>query len=152
MSVLGIRCSNKDYSFAVLEGKPKKPRVLHTGCVAFPKGYSPVQQASWFLQEIEALIDQHDVRDVVIKGFEGMNRGKTFVERVEHEAVLYLAAANKGIKGVVRKVKSTIAKDLGLKGRGRYLSTALDTTVIPGYDALPEKTREALLASWSGLR
>jgi hypothetical protein len=34
-----------------------------------------------------------------------------------------LAASQKGIRSVVRKAKSTIAKDLGLKGRGKYLAT-----------------------------
>jgi len=53
--------------------------------------------------------------------------------------------------GIFKKVKSTIAKDLGLKGRGHYLRTELDTSVIPGFAGKPDKEKEAILAAWSEL-
>ena len=55
------------------------------------------------------------------------------------------------MSGIFRKVKSTIAKDLGLKGRGHYLQTELDTSVIPGFGSKSEKEKDAILAGWSEL-
>lgn len=149
--ILGLRCSAKDYAFAILDGTKAAPVLVAHGLVAYPKGFSRVQSANWFLQELTMLLDTHSCGAIVIKGFEGLTKGNAFVERVENEAVAYLAAFRKGIKSVVRKVKSTIAKDLGLKGRAKYLSSTLDTTVINDYAALDEKIQDAVLAGWSGL-
>jgi hypothetical protein len=149
--ILGLRCSSKDYAFAVIGGTKGAPTVAETGHVQFPKGFSRVQCMGWFCQELEALLAKHSCTLIAIKGFEGRTRDKSFVERVEHESAAYIAAGRKGIKGVVRKVKSTMAKDLGLKGRAHYLPT-LDTTGVPGFDALDEKTQEAVLVAWSELR
>ena len=45
------------------------------------------------VQEIEKLIQKHDAQKVAIKGFEGRLRGKTYAERVELEAAVYIAWA-----------------------------------------------------------
>jgi len=50
----------------------------------------------------------------------------------------------------MRQVKSTMAKDLGFKGRGRYLAT-LDTSAIASFTQLDDKIQEAVLVAWSGL-
>lgn len=149
--ILGLRCSSKDYAFAVLDGTRAKPTLVVSGLVAFPKGFSRVQSVHWFYQELLTILNAHPCTLIVVKGFEGMSRDRFFVERVEHESAAYLAASHRGIKSVLRKVKSTIAKDLGLKGRARYLSTTLDTSLIVDYDTLAEKTQDAILAAWSGL-
>jgi hypothetical protein len=86
----------------------------------------------------------------VIKKFEGKSRGKTYEERVEHEAAVIIAAANRGLRKVPKKVKSTIAKDLGQKGRAHYLSV-LDTSHFQTFESESEKTKEAILAGWSEL-
>ncbi len=151
MKVLGLRCSSKDYAFGVLGGALASPDVLDSGLVMFPKGFSRVQSVKWFLQELDSLLSKHQCDLIIIKGFEGRTRDKSFVERVEHEAIAFLAAANHGIKMVLRKVKSTIAKDLGLKGRARYLSSTLDTSHVPNFADYPDKIQEAILAVWSGL-
>ena len=151
MNVLGMRCSNKDFAWALLSGAKDAPEVVGTGEVIFPKGYWKGGSLKWFLQEVEVLLDAHEVGKIVMKAFEGLNRGRTFEDRIEHEAMVYFAGANRGLKLVAKKPKSTIAKDLGLKGRARYLSTKLDTSVIESFNDYSDKTRDAILAAWSEL-
>jgi hypothetical protein len=152
MNVLGIRCSNKDFTYVVMSGTRNNPVVHHSDSITFPRNYSKPRSLLWFLREIEHLISKHGVRMIVLKGFEGRTRGKTYEERVEHEAAVYMAAAMSGVNGIFKKVKSTIAKDLGFKGRGHYLQTSLDTSVIPNYADKSEKEQEAILAAWSELK
>lgn len=148
--ILGLRCSSKDYAFAILDGQKSKPTVVAHGFVSFPKGFSAVQRAAWFLQELNGILDGHNCDAIVLKAFEGRARDNSFVERVEHESMAYLAASRKGIKSVVRKVKSTTAKDLGFKGRGKYLASA-DTSHFPNFASYDQKVQEALLVGWSSL-
>lgn len=151
MSVLGVRCSNKDFTYAVMTGSKRKPCVQHCASVALPKNFSRPRTLHWMVQEIEELIEKQGAHKVVMKGFEGRSRGKTYTERVELEAAVYIAGGKNGMSGIFRKVKSTIAKDLGLKGRGHYLQTELDTSVIPGFGSKSEKEKDAILAGWSEL-
>ncbi len=151
MSIIGIRCSNKDFTYAVMTGSKNKPGVEHCDSVAVPKNFSRPRALYWMVQEIESLINRHSARGVVMKGFEGRLRGKTYAERVELEAAVYIAGGKNGMNSIFRKVKSTIAKDLGLKGRGHYLQTGLDTSFIPNFTSRPEKEKDAILAGWSEL-
>jgi hypothetical protein len=151
MNILGLRCSNKDYSLSVVCGSKGSPILVKTCSVAYPKGYAKPQGLKWFLQEIEDLLKKHSISAIVMKGFEGRSRGTTFVERIEHEAIVFLSGANLGIKRIHRKVKSTIAKDMGMKGKGHYLETQLDKSAIPTFSQLPDKEQEATLAAWSEL-
>ena len=73
-----------------------------------------------------------------------------FENRVENEAAAYVAAANRGIKAVFKKMNVTLAKDLGGKGKAKYLKT-LDTSAFPGFSELQEKKQEAIIAGWSAL-
>lgn len=79
-------------------------------------------------------------------------RGKAFVERTENEAIVYLAAANHGVKFVSKKTKATIAKDLGLKGNAKSLETDLDYSSIGGFEAESATIKEAILVAWSTRR
>jgi len=152
MSVLGVRCSNSDFVFAILSGTRSAPNLEQVGGQKFPKGFSTSHRLKWLLQEAELLVQTKDLHAVVIKGTETMaSKGNAFVERVEAEAIVFLAAANKGVKPVLRKVKSTIAKNLGFKGRGHYLQS-LDTSPIPNFEGFSEKEKEAIWAAWSELR
>lgn len=151
MNVLGLRCSNRDYTFVVIDGTRESPNVIETETISYPRSYSKPLALKWFLQEIENLIGKHNVLKIVIKASESRRCSKAYEERVEHEAIAILAAANCGLKAVFKKVKSTIAKDMGLKGRAHYLSK-IDTTVIHNFDSYNEKTREAVLAAWSEIR
>ena len=64
---------------------------------------------------------------------------------------MYVAGGTEGMNAIFKKLKSTIAKDLGLKGRAHYLQTSLDTSVIPGFGGRGGKEQEAILAGWSEL-
>ena len=152
MNILGVRCSNKDFSYVVMSGSQKAPAIVASGSLAYPKNFARPRSLLWFTQEVEQLIKKHDVQSVVIKRFEGRSRGGSFEERVEYEAAVYLACARCGITAVCKKVKSTIAKDFGLKGRAHYLETGIDTSVIPAFSSYTDKEQEAILCAWSELR
>lgn len=151
MSILGIRCSNKEFSYAVMSGSKKAPAIIDNGSLTYPKSLVRPRSLLWFTQEVEQLIKKHNALGIVMKKFEGRSRGDLFEERVEYEAAVYLASARCGIMAVCKKVKSTIAKDLGLKGRAHYLETELDTSVIPEFSNYTDKEQEAILCAWSQL-
>ena len=151
MNVLGIRCSNKDFTYAVVTGSKKTPCVQYYAAVSVPKNFSRPRALYWMVQEVEELIKKHGTQKIVIKGFEGRTRGNTYTERVELEAAIYIAGGKNGMNSVYRKVKSTIAKDLDVKGRARYLQTHLNTSVISGFGSRSDKEKEAILSGWSEL-
>jgi len=153
MNILGIRCSNRDYTFAVISGMKTTPTVIVTKTIAYPKVDRLGESLKWFLLEIETLLINYSIGKIVIKGYEGRFRSKatTYDRRIEHEAIIFLVAENNGIKEIFKKVKSTIAKDLGIKGRGKYLKTNLDTSVIPNFYSYNDKTKESIKAAWSEL-
>ena len=150
MKILGIRCSNKDVTYCVLSGTQTRPKEFACDTVAFPKGYSLPQSLKWLVQEIDGIIEEHGVKAIALKRFEGRTRGKTYEERVMHEAAIVIAGANRGIKHVTKKVNSTIAKDLGQKGRAKYLAN-LDLTLIPSFRGASDKLKDALTVAWSEL-
>jgi hypothetical protein len=152
MPILGLRCSNSDYAYAILDGDSKRPVVLEENLVTYPPDYKRPKLLRWFYLEIEGLLGKHTISRIVIKGAEPMaTRDRPFVERTEHEAIVMLAAETKGITRISRKVKATIAKDLGMKGKAKYLDTKLDKSVIDGFGDRSAKTQEAILAGWSEL-
>lgn len=151
--ILGIRCSNTDYSFAFLKGKKDSPKVVNTKTASFPKGYTRPNILRWLYQEIDDYFSKHkSISHFVVKGAEPMaQKGGSYTERVECEAILFLAAANNGLTAR-RKVKSTIAKDLGLAGRAKALDEDLDTSIITDFKSYSTKEQEAILAAWSDLK
>ncbi|MFA5393702.1 MAG: hypothetical protein WC338_04510 [Candidatus Ratteibacteria bacterium] len=152
MNILGIRCSNKNFSYVVMNGSKKNPVIVASDSLAYPKNFARPRSLLWFTQEVEQLIKKHDIGSVVMKRFEGRSRGGSFEERVECEAMGYLVCAKCGITAVRKKVKSTIAKDFGLKGRAHYLETGLDVSVIPAFSSYADKEQEAVLCAWSELK
>ena len=78
-------------------------------------------------------------------------KGKAFVARVEFEAMVSLSAANIGSSNVVRKVKPTIAKDLGLPGKAKSLINDLDYSLIDGLADMHQKVFESVVVAWSTL-
>lgn len=150
MAVLGVRCSNKDFTYAVLDGKKAEPKLLVRETLTYPAGFSRPQSLYWLFQEVNALSEKHKITKIVIKRFEGRTRGQTFEDRVEYEAAVMLSAGSRGSRAVFKKVKSTIAKDLGQKGRAKYLAN-LDTSPFPNFPELTEKEKDAIQAAWSEL-
>jgi len=152
MKTFSIRCSNTDFTYAVIDGDKSSPKVLEQAKVNFPKNFSEGEKLHWFNQEINTLIQQHSPESVVLKGAEPLaKRSKSLDERLHVESVVIMTAGANGIKNCTKKVKSTIAKDLGLKGKGKYLQTKLDTSVIDDFDSYNTKAQEAILAGWSSL-
>ena len=66
MKVSGIRCSNKDYSFAILSGNKQSPNVIETGNAPYPKSFVRPQSLKWLFQEIEGLLSDHQVNSIVL--------------------------------------------------------------------------------------
>ena len=152
MKVLSIRCSNNDYTFCVISGMKESPAIEATGHVAFPAGFSDSEALKWLHQEMEELLRSHTPEKVVIKGTEPMvKRSNALEARIRNEAIISLAACQAGCAHIQKKVKATIAKDLGLKGRGKYLDTELDTSPVSGFECHTTKEQEAILAGWSCL-
>jgi hypothetical protein len=151
MNILGIRCSNKDFSYAVMRGTKKAPKIVALETLVYPKNYTRSRSLLWFTLEVEQWIKKYNVQSVVMKRFEGRSRGGSFEDRVEYEAAVYLACARCGLTTACKKVRSTIAKDLGLKGRAHYLAT-LNTSVIPAFSNYTDKEQEAILCAWSDLK
>lgn len=148
---LGLRFSNSDYTYAVMSGTKKAPTIIEIGTIGYPKGFQRAQTLKWLLHEQEAIHTKYKIGIVVIKKFEGRSKGNAFEDRVEGESTAFIAAASSGLKAVYKKMGSTIAKDLGLKGKASLLKTDLDTTVIENYDQLSDKEKDAILSSWSEL-
>lgn len=152
MKVLGVRCSNNDCTFCLVSGSKKTPSVELLPNVKFPKGFNKAETLKWFSQELETIFNDNEIDSVAIKGAETMvKRSNNLTSRIQNEAVIYLVSAKSGVLNVDTKVKATIAKDLGLKGRAKSLETELDKSVIEDYDAYPTKAQEAILVGWSSL-
>jgi transposase len=149
--ILGIRCSNLDFCFVVLTGTKKSPSIHFQGHIQYPKGFKKPASLKWMVAEVRDLLSKYDIERVVMKGPEPMAKKKSqLIERIEFETAVYIACAQADKKAVFKKVKSTIAKDLGLKGKASYLAK-LDTTVLDGFGGLSDKGQEAALAAWTEL-
>ncbi|MBL1212260.1 MAG: hypothetical protein HND52_02780 [Ignavibacteriae bacterium] len=150
--VIGLRCSNKDYSFAIVDGNKNSPVLVDSGTIHFPNGFSRPAELKWFYQELDELSRKYKIDKWGIKGAEAMaQKGKLYTSRAENEAIVFLLGANKGNENVFRKVKATIAKDLGCKGKAKYLVTDIDITSVVNYAKTSEKINEAILVAWSCL-
>ena len=149
MNVLGVRCSNSDYTFYLVTGSKDAPSIVDSASNSFPKGYSVAEQLKWLLQETTEFIDRNQVDRVVIKRDELRKGSNAFEDRVSFEATVLLAAANANIS-VLKKLNATISKNFGFKGRARYLVN-LDTSPFPGYAKMGPRAKDALLVAWSEL-
>lgn len=150
---LGVRCSNISFAFALLSGTKEAPRLEHKRLVPFPKNFTRSHSLKWLYQEVDDILKKHQIGSITIKGTEpSAQKGGTFIERTENEAIIYLIAANHNLSNdIARKVKATIAKDLLAKGKPSLLETQLDTSHFPGFQQEDEKIRDAILAAWSSM-
>lgn len=152
MKVIALRCSSSDFTYAILDGTQKSPTVITSDSISFPKGYEEFSLLHWFYQEIAGLISTHMTDTMVIKATEPMvKRSNSLETRIRIEGIALMAAAKAGCSSASRKVKATIAKDLGMKGKAKYLETNLDTSLIYEFDSYKEKNQESILAGWSCL-
>lgn len=152
MITLGLRCGTKEFSYSVVKGTADVPELLEVLTIKYPTGYTDPLKLKWFYQEIDGLIKKYEVKAIGIKSTEPVAmKGLTFGDRVEVESMVLLLAANHGIKYIKKKVNRTIAKDFGLKGKGKYLETGIDYSKIPEYKDKSKTQQEAILVSWSML-
>jgi hypothetical protein len=148
--VLGVRCSNTEYTYCILKGTFETPLVENVQHVAFPNGYSESEILKWLHQEFQAVFRAHTIDAVGIKKAEAnVKRSNSLELRIQAEAIVSLTAAEVGCSNVSRKVKASIAKGLGLKGRAKYLQSKLDTSVIADFASYSNKEQEAILVAWS---
>lgn len=153
MKVIGFRCSPKEITFSILMGDKGKPKVHSVNTIKLPKGLKRIQEIKWIYLEIEDLIKNENPTLIGIKDTEiPARKGNSYSKRLENETVIIVASAMNGVKNSFKKIKSTIAKDLGLKGKARYLETKLDTTIIDGYENYKDIEKESILIAWSILR
>ncbi len=149
--ILGVRCSNKEFSYAVVEGSKNSPTVVSSGTISFPKNFIRGREHRWFLQEIENLIAKNSINMIVLKRFEGKFKGgNSYEKRVELEGIVFLAGGNHDIP-VFKKMNITIAKEIFGKGKADYLKTKLDASKIESYDDYKKYEQEAILCGWSEL-
>jgi len=152
MKILAVRCSNTDFAYAVIKGTQQSPTVVESTVTGYPKGYEEHALFHWFHQEIAGLLGKHSADAVAVKTAETMvKRSGSLETRIRVEGIALMSAAEAGCANAHRKVKSTIAKDLGMKGKGKYLETKLDTSAISGFDSYNTKQQEAILVGWSCL-
>ena len=152
MRVLAVRCSNTDFAHAIIEGTKSSPIVVESDVIGFPKGYDEHMLFHWFHQEILGLLNNHSPDSVAVKAAEPMvKRSGALETRIRVEGIALMSAAEVGCSAAHRKVKATIAKDLGMKGKGKYLDTKLDTSPVPNFDSYKTKQQEAILVGWSCL-
>jgi hypothetical protein len=150
MKILGVRCSNTDYTYCLLSGDAATPVIDDVRHVAFPNGYAEAETLRWLHQEFQTLVSGKTLDAVGIKRAEtNVQRSSSLEFRIQAEAIVSLVAAEIGYTSVKRKVGSTLAKDLGLKGKAKYLQTKLDTSVIPDFGDYSAKEQEAILVAWS---
>ena len=150
MIILGVRCSNTDYTYCILSGDARSPHVDAVKHVSYPNGYTEAETLRWLHQEFQAICGRQTLDAVGIKRAEtNVQRSNSLESRIQAEAMVSLAAAEAGCRTVGRKVGSTMAKDLGLKGKAKYLQTKLDTSPIPDFGNYSAKEREAILVAWS---
>ena len=152
MATLGVRCSNTDCHFAVLDGSQESPDIISAKKFKFPKGFSKAEALNWFNLEVSDFLKSTKIETIAIRSPENNARRSSSLDtRLQFEGILYLLSAQLGIENVESKIKSTIAKDLGLKGKGKYLDTKLDTSCVDNFDDYSTKEQEAIMVAWSCL-
>jgi len=151
--VLGVRCSNTDFAFAVLSGTKQHPQIEDKRCITFPKGRGRPQQLNWLFLEVQDLFRRHNISAVMVKGAEPLVRkSQSLTERIEAEAIVFLVTANANFDiKVARTIRKTIAKSLLGKGEPKLLDSQLDTSHFPDFNKENDKIQEAVLAAWSSL-
>jgi hypothetical protein len=59
MNVLGVRCSNKDFSYAVMSGTRAAPEIIICASLDYPKNFARPKSLVWFAREINQLIEKY---------------------------------------------------------------------------------------------
>ncbi len=153
MKMIGFRCSNSDYTYAVIEITEDGAKIDDAKTVPFPKNFCHADILKWLYLEIERLLKDNKPRGIMIKRSEAMaSKGKPFITRVECEAIIFLLASMLNIKYVAGKTKATILKDLGYKGKSKYFKTAVADFSFDEIIRPSDKIIEAVMVAKSGIK
>ena len=153
MIVIGFRVSLELIIYSVLEGTKEKPIVRSIKQVKLPKGYKRIDMMKWLYNEMVSVIKTENPELIAIKDTEVPARhGNKYIERVENETIIILAGIASNIKNYYKKIRSSIAKDLVGKGKGKYLETKLDISKILDFSKYNQNQQEAILVAWSILK
>lgn len=151
--VLGIRCTPSEFSYVIIEGSFKSHSLKTSNRMKYPSGYSHCELLKWFYNEIGGSIAKFEITVIGVKGTEAMQmKGKAYGNRMEIEGMIFLQAALNGLSHSMRKVNSTIAKDLGQKGKGKYLADGVDYSSIANFDTMSKNLQEAVQVALSMLK
>lgn len=152
MKILSLRCSNSDFTYALISGGSQDPVVEEAETESYPKSIKENELFYWFYQEIKEILQRSNADVLAIKAAETtVKRSNALELRMRIEGVALMVSAELGFSEAYRKIKSTIAKDLGLKGKGKYLETQLDTSSVENFNGYTQKKQEAILVGWSCL-
>jgi Holliday junction resolvasome RuvABC endonuclease subunit len=149
MPYLGIRFTNKDLTYVVLDGKFDAPCILLTDVIRFPKNFERPKILDWLLKELEGIFSKYEFESVFIKGMEpaASKNGAAALHRIENEAIAFLVAAQHGIELVERVVDATIASRLGVGARYKRRLTYEACSEMFS-DLTDDKAKDAVLAAW----
>ena len=75
MKILGVRCSNTDYTFCLLSGDAASPKIEEVKHVNYPKGYTEAETLKWLRQEFQTLCNAQTLDAI------GIKRAETNVKR-----------------------------------------------------------------------
>ena len=151
-TALGITCSSKEFSFAIMDIVKGKPKLICAQTIKVPIGaknfyHGPVHK--WFYQEISDIITKFKIDKIIIKKYEGRpSRSNAHEFRLELEGIVHLAGANQKIP-VFKKPKVTLAKDICGKGKAKYLQTQLPVSQISNFGKYKTNEQEAIICAWS---
>lgn len=145
---LGIRCSNTDFAYAILSGTRLSPKVVSAKCTTFPKSYNESATICWLRLEIKDIIGKSPISKACLKKSEATRNTNSLQLRLLCEGAIISAIRESMDIPISRKVQTTLAKDLGAKGKAKYLK-GLDYSVFSDWDNYSDKVRESILAAWS---
>ncbi len=148
MIALGIRCWKDKFSFVLVSGTQKNPKLILSNHLKLPTNLSRPEQLVWFKREIKELLDTNDIDCVIFKATETISRSKD-PQRGELEGVLqetvFSHPKNTTIQGRIKKqlFSKTNAR------KARYLGELLEMPIFTGLSKT--KYEDASIAALSGL-
>jgi len=155
MKILGLRCSNTDYTYVLLRGDKSSSKVIAAESINYPLNSNWPETLLWLSLEIEQRINTYAPDGMLIKKAELRGRmGSGDFDRIESEGVIALTAKQRGVKFIISKRKRTIAKDIGYKGTAEGYNTAMKDGAVDSscIKNCTDKINEAIMVARSGLR
>lgn len=124
--VIGLRSFPNGFSYVVLDGTQKKPKVIGADRYTCPKGAEWPESLSWVRRQAAELCDRFELLGACIKTIEPIAMKKS-KGRLQIEAVLIeFLHSEKGMICTTR-IKSQLKRDIkSFKESARYLDRVLE--------------------------